>query len=94
MVRIGRFPPFGKRFFRQARKLIGRCNFRHFWRVVTALAAMQGRRSLQRIEQLLGKHRTRQAMPTSSTRPCGTRRACYGRPPWTPCNACVTDPAS
>jgi SRSO17 transposase len=62
MVRIGRFPPFGKRFFRQARKLIGRCNFRHFWRVVTALAAMQGRRSLQRIEKMLGKHRTRQAI--------------------------------
>ncbi len=25
MPRIGKFPPFGKRFFRQARKLCGRC---------------------------------------------------------------------
>ena len=30
MPRIGKFPPFGKRFFRQARKPVGRCNFVHF----------------------------------------------------------------
>ncbi len=41
MPRIGRFPPFGKRFFRRARKLIGSCHFAHFWRAVVALAAMQ-----------------------------------------------------
>jgi hypothetical protein len=29
-----KFPPFGKRFFRRARKLIGSCHFEHFWRIV------------------------------------------------------------
>ena len=42
MPRIGRFPVFGKRFFRLARKIIGCCHFAHFWRVVTAIAAMHG----------------------------------------------------
>ena len=37
MPRIGRFPPFGKRFFRRARKLVGSCHFAHFWRAVVAL---------------------------------------------------------
>ena len=49
MPKVGRFPPFGKRFFRQARKIIGCCHFAHFWRVVIALAAMNGRRNLRRI---------------------------------------------
>ena len=62
MPRIGRFPAFGKRFFRLARKLIGCCHFQHFWRVVVALAAMQGRRSLNRMQSLFGGRRTRQAI--------------------------------
>lgn len=62
MPRIGKFPPFGKRFFRLARKLIGCCHFQHFWRVVLALAAMQGRRSLNRMQSLFRGRRTRQAI--------------------------------
>jgi SRSO17 transposase len=62
MPKITRFPPFGKRFFRLARKLIGSCHFQHFWRMVIAVAGMQGRRSLKRIEDLTGKQRTRQAI--------------------------------
>jgi SRSO17 transposase len=62
MPKITRFPPFGKRFFRLARKLIGSCQFQHFWRMVIAVAGMQGRRSLKRIEDLTGKQRTRQAI--------------------------------
>jgi SRSO17 transposase len=59
---MGRFPPFGKRFFRLARKLIGSCHFAHFWRVVMCLAAMNGRRSLHRIEKGCRNHRTRQSI--------------------------------
>jgi SRSO17 transposase len=62
MPRIGRFPPFGKRFFRRARKLIGSCQFAHFWRVVLALAGMNGRRSLNRMQGLFRNRRTRQAI--------------------------------
>lgn len=62
MPRIGRFPPFGKRFFRLARKLIGNAHFAHFWRVVVALAAMHGRRSLDRMRKLFRDRRTRQAI--------------------------------
>lgn len=62
MPRIGRFPPFGKRFFRRVRKLIGSCHFAHFWRVVVALAAMQGRRSLRKIEAACRNHRSRQSV--------------------------------
>jgi len=62
MPRIGRYPFFGKRFFRLARKLIGACHFQHFWRVVMALAAMQGRRSLNRMQGLFQNRRTRQAI--------------------------------
>lgn len=62
MPRIGRFPPFCKRFFRRARKLIGPCQFAHFWRVVVAIAGMNGRRSLVRIEKLCKGRRTRQAI--------------------------------
>ena len=62
MPRIGRFPPFGKRFFRRARKLVGCCHFAHFWRVVMALAAMQGRRSLRKIEAGCRNHHTRQSI--------------------------------
>jgi len=62
MPRIGRFPPFGKRFFRRARKLVGSCHFAHFWRAVVALAAMQGRRSLRKLEAACRNHRTRQSV--------------------------------
>jgi len=51
MPRIGRYPPFGKRFFRRVRKIIGCCHFAHFWRVGVAIAAMNGRRNWKRIEQ-------------------------------------------
>ncbi len=59
---IGRFPPFGKRFFRRARKVLGCAHFSHFWRVVTVLAGMHGRRNLDRMQKLMGGKRTRQAM--------------------------------
>jgi SRSO17 transposase len=62
MPRIGKFPAFGKRFFRLARKLIGSCHFQHLWRVVVALAGMQGRRSLKRMQSLFQDRRTRQAI--------------------------------
>jgi len=62
MPRIGRFPPFGKRFFRRARKLVGSCHFAHFWRAVVALAAMQGRRSLKKLEAACRNHRSRQSI--------------------------------
>ena len=57
-----RFPFFGKRFFRRARKLLGSCQMQHLWRVVTVMAAMHGRRNLKRIEELTGHERTRQAI--------------------------------
>ena len=62
MPRIGRFPPFGKRFFRRVRKLVGCCHFAHFWRLVLTLAAMNGRRNLKRIEQACRNHQTRQSI--------------------------------
>ena len=62
MPRIGKFPAFGKRFFRRARKLLGACRFEHFWRLVVALASMHGKRSLRRICALSGQRRTRQAV--------------------------------
>ncbi|MCA9071130.1 MAG: transposase [Planctomycetaceae bacterium] len=62
MPRIGKFPAFGKRFFRLAKKLVGHCHFQHLWRVVVALAGMQGRHSLRRMQSLFQDRRTRQAM--------------------------------
>jgi len=62
MPKITRYPFFGKRFFRQARKLVGSCQFEHLWRLVVALAGMHGRRNLKRIEALCGQQRTRQAI--------------------------------
>ena len=62
MPRIGRFPPFGKRFFRRARKIVGCCHFQHFWRAVAAIAAMHGRRSLKKIEAACRNHHTRQSI--------------------------------
>jgi SRSO17 transposase len=70
MPRIGKFPFFGKRFFRQARKLVGSCHFGHFWRLIVAIAAMHGRRSLSRIRDVIeeGESRTRQAISHFLTR--------------------------
>jgi len=62
MPRIGRFPAFGKRFFRRARKLIGSCHFGHFWRAVLTLAAMHGRRSMRKIEAACRNHHSRQSI--------------------------------
>jgi len=62
MPKITRFPFFGKRFFRQARKMLGCCEFQHLWRLVVAIAVMHGRRSLKRIEDLTNQERTRQAI--------------------------------
>ena len=62
MPKIGKFPAFGKRFFRRARKWVGSCQFQHLWRVVVALAGMQGRRSLNRMQGLFQGRRTRQAI--------------------------------
>jgi SRSO17 transposase len=62
MPKITRFPFFGKRFFRQARKLCGSCQFEHLWRLVVCIAGMHGRHSLKRIQDVLGEHRTRQAI--------------------------------
>jgi hypothetical protein len=47
---------------RRARKLIGTCHFAHFWRAVTSLAAMQGRRSLKKIEAACRNHQSRQSV--------------------------------
>jgi len=62
MPKIGRFPPFGKRFFKRARKLIGCCHFSHLWRVVMVIAALEGRKSLSRITGVCKQRRTRQAL--------------------------------
>lgn len=62
MITIHRFPPFGKRFFKRARKLIGNCHFSHLWRIVCALATLTGRKSLSKTTKLFGGRRTRQAI--------------------------------
>lgn len=62
MPKIGRFPPFGKRFFRLARKLVDSCHFAHFWRAVMALASMQGRRSMKKLECACRNHHSRQSI--------------------------------
>ena len=62
MATIGRFPPFGKRFFRRIRKLLGPGHFGHFWRLAIAIAALPGRRSLSRMRALHRDYRTRQAI--------------------------------
>lgn len=66
--RIGKYPFFGKRFFRRVRKAVGTCHFSHFWRLVASLALLHGRRSLCRIEEAGGKQRTRQAISHFLTR--------------------------
>ena len=62
MATIGRFPPFGKRFFRRIRKSLGPGHFGHFWRLAMAIAALPGRRSLARMRALHRDDRTRQAI--------------------------------
>ena len=62
MPKITTFPFFAKRFFRRARQLVGRCSFAHLWRVVIALASLQGRRSLSALAEALGGYRSRQAI--------------------------------
>ena len=62
MPRMGKFPAFGKRFFRRARKLIGSCQFAHLWRAVMTVAAMNGRRSLRRMEDACRNRRSRQSI--------------------------------
>jgi SRSO17 transposase len=62
MPKIRRFPVFGKRFFRLARKLVGSCHFSHFFRAVITLAAANGRRTLSKIEEASDAHRSRQSI--------------------------------
>jgi SRSO17 transposase len=59
---MGKFPPFGKRFFRRARKLLGSCHFEHLWRIVIALASLQEGRSLSKFEEVGNDRRSRQAI--------------------------------
>jgi hypothetical protein len=59
---MGKFPPFGKRFFRRARKLLGSCHFDHFWRVVILLASLQEGRNLSKLEDATNERRSRQAI--------------------------------
>lgn len=67
MPRMGRFPPFGKRFFRLARKRLGSCQFEHFWRSVIALASLQEGRSLSRFQEASNDRRSRQAISSFLT---------------------------
>ena len=62
MPRMGKFPPFGKRLFRRARKLLGSCHFEHLWRIVIALASLQEGRSLSKFEDASNERRSRQAI--------------------------------
>jgi DDE superfamily endonuclease len=62
MPKIGRFPPFGKRYFRRVRKLLGRGHFEHFWRLAYSVACLSGRRSLARHRKFHRDYRTRQAI--------------------------------
>lgn len=62
MPRMGKFPPFGKRFFRIARKLLGSCHMEHLWRIVILLASLQEGRSLSKFEDATNDRRSRQAI--------------------------------
>ncbi|MCL2624818.1 MAG: transposase [Planctomycetaceae bacterium] len=62
MVSIHRFPPFGKRFFKRIRKILGCTHFAHLWRIVIGLASIPGKKSLSKFTRLYGKRRTRQAI--------------------------------
>lgn len=62
MVMIGRFPAFGKRFFRRIRRFLGPGHFAHFWRLALAIASVPGRRNLSRLRRVCDNYRTRQAI--------------------------------
>ena len=62
MPRMGKFPAFGKRFFRRARKLLGCAHTNHLWRAVMVVAAAHGRRSLRKVQDTTKHHRSRQAL--------------------------------
>jgi SRSO17 transposase len=62
MFTIHRFPPFGKRFFKQIRKMYGCVTFSHLWRLVIGIASLRGRKSLSKFTKLFGSRRTRQAI--------------------------------
>jgi len=62
MFSIHRFPPFGKRFFKRIRKMLGCTHFSHLWRIVIGLASLPGKKSLSKLTRLYGKHRSRQAI--------------------------------
>lgn len=62
MPRMGKFPAFGKRFFRLARKLLGSCHFEHFWRAVVTLASLQKGHSLSKLQAAGKERRSRQAI--------------------------------
>jgi len=62
MFRMGKFPPFGKRFFRRARKILGSCQMEHFWRLVMLLASLQEGHSLSKFQEATDERRSRQAI--------------------------------
>jgi SRSO17 transposase len=62
MPKIGRFPAFGKRFFKRIRKLLGGGAYAHFWRLAMALAATHSRRNLKGLHEASGSGCTRQAL--------------------------------
>ena len=62
LPKINHLPPSCKRFFRQARKIVGTCHRDHLWRVVILLASLHGHRSLKKFEHATGGRRTRQAI--------------------------------
>ena len=62
MFTIHRFPPFGKRFFKRIRKMVGRGHISHLWRIVFAIIALPAKKSLSKITKLFSNRRTRQAI--------------------------------
>ena len=62
MVSIHRLPPFGKRFFKRIRKILGCTHFSHLWRIVIGLASLPGKKSLSKFTRLYGHRRSRQAI--------------------------------
>ena len=62
MLMIGRFPAFGKRFFRRIRRFLGCGHFAHFWRLAMAIASLPGRRRLARLRRACSGYRTRQVI--------------------------------
>ena len=94
MPRMGKFPPFGKRFFRRARKLIGSCQFEHLWRIVALLASLQEGRSLSKFEDATGVRRSRQAISNFLTLADWNAPSCCGKPRSTNSNSWAFDQAT